>query len=434
MSNVGSLERFSTAVEGPDDATTGMGSSSSSASTGVGASAAETTTPARGTRGSVVDMGRDRFYTAQSMSPVNLPAEPADEPPSAESAVESGFGSEQQMHMTSIGKDAGGDVASPAPTSPITDAGFSTPLPTRTVSGSSSGNGANGNGSSWDAFIRAGIDSAVSSSHNLLPRQSSEFVPWARNVATAATRRASGMAKFYANIDLFRPYFNVDTKTVFKRLTFSLLIRKNSELVSSPDLYTPLMLCFTLVALVTMSQKSSRHQAAYEYRQHHAEQQDEVLAALEEQNTVLGTSILMIFGFWLGVSAVFYLSSLCTGTRLRLVHYLSIIGYSMFGHVITLTVGHMLPVLYYVVFPIFTGGSALSMAWTLYQRTPHQRKGIAVAVCAGLVHFMYAWRLKYYSQNPYAINNAWKELSIHDAAADPFQNIRQINPGRYDGI
>ena len=123
------------------------------------------------------------------------------------------------------------------------DAGLTSPLPTRNLSPPTTpASTVSSRLGRWDSL--AGV---YRDARNMLPKQQS--------IGAWAHRHASG----FAAADAWRPFFNVDTKTVFKRLTFSLLVRKHSDLVDSPDLYSPIMLCFTLIAVCAMGQKAARH-------------------------------------------------------------------------------------------------------------------------------------------------------------------------------
>lgn len=61
----------------------------------------------------------------------------------------------------------------------------------------------------------------------------------------------------YGRVDLLRPYFDVEPKQVRNRLLQSLIPRKPSQMQVTNDMYGPLMLIFTLVALLLYTMKSS---------------------------------------------------------------------------------------------------------------------------------------------------------------------------------
>lgn len=129
-----------------------------------------------------------------------------------------------------------------------------------------------------------------------------------------------------------------------------------------------------------------------------------MIMRLEEQGAVLGTSGFMIFGFWVGASAFFTLfGTVLAGTRLRFVHFLSITGYSLFGNVIALLASYILPFLWYLCFPLFSVGSALSMAWLFYERTPRQNWARAIAAVAIVTHVLFTLHLRRFARDAHVV-------------------------------
>ncbi|KAM5263372.1 protein YIPF3 isoform 4-T4 [Ctenodactylus gundi] len=110
----------------------------------------------------------------------------------------------------------------------------------------------------------------------------------------AGKRQASRAFSLYANIDILRPYFDVEPAQVRSRLLESMIPVK---MVSFPqkiagELYGPLMLVFTLVAILLHGMKTS----------------DTII----REGTLMGTAIGTCFGYWLGVSSfVYFLAYLC---------------------------------------------------------------------------------------------------------------------------
>lgn len=110
----------------------------------------------------------------------------------------------------------------------------------------------------------------------------------------AGKRQASKAFSLYANIDILRPYFDVEPAQVRSRLLESMIPIK---MVSFPqkiagELYGPLMLVFTLVAILLHGMKTS----------------DTII----REGTLMGTAIGTCFGYWLGVSSfIYFLAYLC---------------------------------------------------------------------------------------------------------------------------
>jgi protein YIPF3 len=63
----------------------------------------------------------------------------------------------------------------------------------------------------------------------------------------------------YAHIDYLRPYFDVEPKDVLNRLLNSFLPTKSNLDSLSNELYGPLMLIFTLSAILIYEMKLANH-------------------------------------------------------------------------------------------------------------------------------------------------------------------------------
>ncbi|NP_001400974.1 protein YIPF3 isoform 4 [Mus musculus] len=110
----------------------------------------------------------------------------------------------------------------------------------------------------------------------------------------AGKRQASRAFSLYANIDILRPYFDVEPAQVRSRLLESMIPIKmvNFPQKVAGELYGPLMLVFTLVAILLHGMKTS----------------DTII----REGTLMGTAIGTCFGYWLGVSSfIYFLAYLC---------------------------------------------------------------------------------------------------------------------------
>lgn len=145
----------------------------------------------------------------------------------------------------------------------------------------------------------------------------------AREMYGRSKEKAQGFVNLYANIDFVRPYFDVEPREVLGRLEiyfpwilqliliFSTFIfrliyslvpyRKRDKylgdeyalepLETKPDLYGPLMLCFTLSSILLLGLKL----------------QDEGLDGSNlEEGTLLSTALFVCFAFWFISSLVYY--------------------------------------------------------------------------------------------------------------------------------
>ena len=114
--------------------------------------------------------------------------------------------------------------------------------------------------------------------------------------------------------------------------------------------------------------------------------------------TTLLTGLLL-----LGAHAADHDLSALAGTRLRFIHFLSITGYSLFGNVIALLASYLVPFLWYICFPLFSVGSALSMAWLFYERTPRQNWARAIAALAIVTHVLFTLHLRRFARDAHIV-------------------------------
>uniref|UniRef100_A0A8B9XFA6 Protein YIPF3 n=1 Tax=Bos mutus grunniens TaxID=30521 RepID=A0A8B9XFA6_BOSMU len=175
----------------------------------------------------------------------------------------------------------------------------------------------------------------------------------------AGKRQASRAFSLYANIDILRPYFDVEPAQVRSRLLESMIPIK---MVSFPqkiagELYGPLMLVFTLVAILLHGMKTS----------------DTII----REGTLMGTAIGTCFGYWLGVSSFIYFLAYLCNAQITMLQMLALLGYGLFGHCIVLFITYNihLHALFYLFWLLVGGLSTLRMVAVLVSRTvgPTQR-------------------------------------------------------------
>ncbi|EDO47784.1 predicted protein, partial [Nematostella vectensis] len=164
----------------------------------------------------------------------------------------------------------------------------------------------------------------------------------------AGKQSAKRAFDLYANIDILRPYFDVEPTEVRSRLFHSLIPQLPST--ASPqtvvgELYGPMMLVFTLIAVLLFGMKTSGHTV--------------------QEGTLMGTAFGLCFGYWLGGSAFCYCVAYFCNTHLTFLQICSLTGYAMFGQVVCLfftTVGyHHSHSFFYMLWLIFGGLSALKL-------------------------------------------------------------------------
>lgn len=172
----------------------------------------------------------------------------------------------------------------------------------------------------------------------------------AREMYGKGREKAQGFINFYANIDLIRPYFDVEPVDVAKRwgnlliyqnnvhlifyfffffrLLFSLVPYRKRELKSTlpffgeenlelnenskkADLYGPLMICFTLSAILLLGIKL----------------QMEAQTTNFQEGTLLSTALFVCFIYWFISSVVYYFLGFMFNSELG---FLQILSYSVF--------------------------------------------------------------------------------------------------------
>uniref|UniRef100_A0A5F9DKI5 Protein YIPF3 n=1 Tax=Oryctolagus cuniculus TaxID=9986 RepID=A0A5F9DKI5_RABIT len=222
----------------------------------------------------------------------------------------------------------------------------------------------------------------------------------------AGKRQASRAFSLYANIDILRPYFDVEPAQVRSRapircysssskvelkcrllcsaflspspprslgvhFPFSTATLSSSTLLESMipikmvnfpqkiagELYGPLMLVFTLVAILLHGMKTS----------------DTII----REGTLMGTAIGTCFGYWLGVSSFIYFLAYLCNAQITMLQMLALLGYGLFGHCIVLFITYNihLHALFYLFWLLVGGLSTLRMVAVLVSRTvgPTQR-------------------------------------------------------------
>lgn len=208
----------------------------------------------------------------------------------------------------------------------------------------------------------------------------------------AGKQHAAKAWNLYGNIDILRPYFDVQPNEVKSRLLQSLIPQKPTGQRQSVqrELYGPTMVIFTLIALLLFQMKSSGHKV--------------------QEGTLMGTSFVVCFTYWFGSSgAIFLLSYLCN-ISLSMIQILSMLGYGLVGHCLVVFLSTVLHsahnhLVFYLLWVIFGGLSTLRMAFIILSRTSgHSHR---MLVC-GTITFLHLCFLLYLH---FAYHQTVEELS-----------------------
>ncbi|CAF3725351.1 unnamed protein product [Rotaria sordida] len=201
-------------------------------------------------------------------------------------------------------------------------------------------------------------------------------VPTVGSIVWAAGRsRAQQAINLYANLDYLRPYFDVEPREVVQRLIRSLIPRRSfREENIKPELYGPSMIVFTLAAILIYQMKLSSHSV--------------------QDGTLIGTSFLVCFGYWIGSSFAISSFSFVFNTQLSLMQVLSINGYALFSHCIVLFLATFIHtgydhLLFYGLWAIVGGIAGLRMTLIIMSRTLNSRYRIFLGLVITITHMFF---------------------------------------------
>ncbi|XP_061546025.1 protein YIPF3 [Phycodurus eques] len=195
----------------------------------------------------------------------------------------------------------------------------------------------------------------------------------ADEVWQAGKRQASRAFNLYANIDILRPYFDVEPVQVRSRLMESVIpVRMiNFPQKIAGELYGPLMLVFTLVAILLHGMKTS--------------------GTVIREGTLMGTAIGTCFGYWLGVSSLIYFLAYLVNAQITMLQILSLLGYGLFGHCVVLLVSYNVHfhLLFYTLWLLLGGLSTLRMVSALMSRTVGPTPRLLLCGTVSFLHMLF---------------------------------------------
>jgi len=260
--------------------------------------------------------------------------------------------------------------------------------------------------SSWDLInneattvIDLGTDSPLSQSEIDFPTNGSktedDFMHAMRSkiveevggqVWAAGKSQARRFFDLYSNIDVLRPYFDVEPKDIVSRLGQSLIPKKPSKPQTvAGELYGPLMVVFTLVAVLLFSMKYNDH--------------------VVQEGTLMGTAIGVCFGYWLGGSSLYYFIAYLCNAHITLLQIVSLTGYALFGHVICIflaTITHDISHGLFLFALILVGGlSSLRMLCVYISRTWSRQHGLITGSIVSVIHLLFLLYLHYAYHSTY---------------------------------
>ncbi|XP_077968541.1 protein YIPF3-like [Styela clava] len=187
-------------------------------------------------------------------------------------------------------------------------------------------------------------------------------------------QQARRIFDLYGNIDILRPYFDVEPKILANRLLYSFVpVRSLATPQKIPsELYGPLMTVFTMVAILLMTMKAS--------------------GTVLQQGTLMGTAFGICFGYWVGVSGFMYFLAYLCNTYISLVQCLSLLGYGMVSHCIILLCGHITHythTMFYLLWLTLAGAAASRMITIMLSRTVGNSQRILLCASIACLHMLF---------------------------------------------
>lgn len=227
----------------------------------------------------------------------------------------------------------------------------------------------------------------------------------------------------YSHVDYLRPYFDVEPKDVLNRLLYSVVPIKNNDLTT--ELYGPLMILFTLCAIIIYQMKTANHTI--------------------EDGTLIGTAFFVCFTYWLGLSFLASSTSFVCNSTIGFINYLSLIGYGMFSYCVVLLVGTFIHTsfdhfIFYVLWVGLVGASGLKLANIVFTHTPHPNYKIGLAIGIFLVHMFFLLYIHFaYHELAEEVNHALfeKENQMNEPAklmSTVSEGVKKLNKRLVDSV
>ncbi len=210
-------------------------------------------------------------------------------------------------------------------------------------------------------------------------------------------QQARKVFDLYGNIDYLRPYFDVEPKTVLHRLVLSFLPLRpsGSQQKAVGELYGPLMIVFTLVAILLMGMKDSGHTV--------------------REGTLMGTAIGVVFGYWFLASGLYYGVSFVCNTHITFLQVLSLTGYGMFAFCIVLLIGTTFHntvshTMFYTIWAVLGGLSSIRMVGVYLSRTSGRSHKLTIASVVASIHLLFLLYLHFSYHKIADVSNISKVL------------------------
>ncbi|KAK3103022.1 hypothetical protein FSP39_015818 [Pinctada imbricata] len=191
----------------------------------------------------------------------------------------------------------------------------------------------------------------------------------------AGTQQARKAWSLYGNIDILRPYFDVEPHEVRTRLFQSFIPKpiKDRQKIHK-ELYGPVMVIFTLIALLLFQMKAAEHKV--------------------EEGTLMGTAFGVCFTYWLGAAGLMWFLCFVCNTRISAVQILSLLGYGLSSHCVVILLGTVIHtshdhIFFYCLWAIIGGLSTLRMVSVVLSRTQGHRQRLILSGVLTTLHLLF---------------------------------------------
>mmetsp|Transcript_22688 Transcript_22688/g.63791 ORF Transcript_22688/g.63791 Transcript_22688/m.63791 type:complete len:266 (-) Transcript_22688:150-947(-) len=200
--------------------------------------------------------------------------------------------------------------------------------------------------------------------------------------ATGANDSGTGFINFYAWIDWWRPYFDVEPAEVGARLLQSLVPGLSSDILGkrAADLYGPTSVVFTLILLLMFNLQSSKSTV----------HKDDV--------NLMSLAFGVCFTYWFASTLLFFFLSYAMAMEYNFLNVLSLSGYAMTGVCLCL-----LPTIFFdasshsyltlSLFGLVGCASASSLGMKLYQGAEKPQSGMVAGAASFLIHTAFIFYL-----------------------------------------
>ncbi|CAD5121016.1 DgyrCDS9559 [Dimorphilus gyrociliatus] len=261
-----------------------------------------------------------------------------------------------------------------------------------------------------------------SSSEGLRKKVAENVTSFMWDAGKQEAKKAFSSFSIYGSIDILRPYFDVEPYEVRKRLLYSLVPSKpTTQIKLMRELYGPLMLVFTLIAILLFQMKTSDHTV--------------------QEGTLMGTAFAVCFGYWIGTSSFVWVLSYVCNSRIQLVQIMSMIGYALFAHCLVLGFGTIWHSghdhgLFYLLWLILGGLSTVKMVCILLGRTNGQSQRLIISVFVAIFHMCFLLYLHFaYHKIVLEVSNALDGRNMANVPINPSDDdshTAEINPSKLE--